>query len=99
VLRIGIAPGITGYLPSNVWGSVSLGLALVSLDFDGGRDLIDPSLGYGLYFEVAAGKEWWLNGFGSLGLFGKIASHRIVNDYNGAFGGVSLSLGLSATFN
>lgn len=99
VLRIGIAPGVTGYLPSNVWGSVSLGAALMSLDFDGGRDLVNPSLAYGLYFEVSAGKEWWLNGYGSIGIFGKIASHRVVNDYEGAFGGVSLSLGLSATFN
>ncbi len=98
-LRVGIAPGLTGYLPSNVWGSASLGAALVSVDFDGGRELVNPSLGYGLYFEASAGKEWWLNGYGSLGLFGKIATHRVVNDYDGAFGGVSLSIGLSATFN
>ena len=99
LIRVGFGPGVTGYLPSNVWGSVSLGGSILMIDFVGDEDLVAPSLGYGLYFEAAAGKEWWLNGYGSVGIFGKIATHRVTTDYVEPIGGASISLVLSATFN
>lgn len=95
---IGLAPAITGYGPSDVWGSVAFGaaIALYRVERDGVRT---PESGYGPYFEMAAGKEWWVGPYSALGIFGRLAVHRVGTDYPEPFRGVSLSFGLSATFN
>ena len=97
-LQVGLGPGITGYLPANVWGSVSLGGSLVAFDF-GDEPYQQPETGYGLFFEMAMGKEWWVGPYAGVGLFGRLTTHRAITDLAEPMGGFSISLGASFTLN
>lgn len=98
VVLLGVGPGITGFTPGNAYASVSFGGLVAAFDFDA-PTVVEPDTGYGFFFDLTFGKEWWTAPRTGVGIFGRVTGHRYGTDYPEPFGGVTLSTGLSFTFN
>jgi hypothetical protein len=92
----GIGGGTTYYfMPSNVYLSISVGGATMTVDYsDGVREEIPG----GFAGFVGIGKEWWVSDNWGIGIAGQFAFAR-VSDAVGVWNTAWLGLAFSATYN
>ncbi|MFT4702327.1 MAG: hypothetical protein ACI81R_000011 [Bradymonadia bacterium] len=94
----GIAPGLTLYLPNDVFFSPSFGVAILAVRFDE-QELGQPDPLLGFYVDISAGKEWWIADKFSTGVAAQLTVHNAPSNLSAPFGGLSFGVNWTSTFN
>lgn len=99
---VGIGPGLTYYLPSNLYLSATLAFSKLTIRYNdpdfATTHITDSDIGVGV--SGALGKEWWVSDRWGLGLAGQLYLGSIPDGgVNAQWNTASLLMAFSATYN